>query len=265
MSGGRRPPQDISRRNDGPQLRSLDRRQPGEWQRAERLRRDDGDRDAADGEGRSRPRRAADRPLAARRGGEVAAGAQLAPLCRGPWGLDRARLRGRRRDRRALEWRERRGLHPPHRLRRAGAAGGGREPAGDDASPPPAAARQAPQGAEAAPSRPRRRPAQDGGVGHRRRPRSDLPLTALRDRPRMDQGHTFRVAFEVLGDGGGHWVVDVDDGKVSVQPWLYQRRRAPGRDRPPLDRHLDEDPPWRDQPHHRDAERADPGRGRPTR
>jgi ribonucleoside-diphosphate reductase beta chain len=34
--------------------------------------------------------------------------------------------------------------------------------------------------------------------------------------PEWTRGHRFRVAFEVLGEGGGHWVVDVDDGKVSV-------------------------------------------------
>ena len=36
--------------------------------------------------------------------------------------------------------------------------------------------------------------------------------------PEWARGHRFSVAFEVLGEGGGRWVVRVDDGKVAVQP-----------------------------------------------
>jgi ribonucleoside-diphosphate reductase beta chain len=45
--------------------------------------------------------------------------------------------------------------------------------------------------------------------------------------PEWTRGHTFRVAFEVLGDGGGDWVVDVDDGKVGVQPGSTNGAAAP--------------------------------------
>ena len=34
--------------------------------------------------------------------------------------------------------------------------------------------------------------------------------------PEWTRGHRFRIAFEVLGEGGGSWVVDVNDGAVSV-------------------------------------------------
>jgi ribonucleoside-diphosphate reductase beta chain len=34
--------------------------------------------------------------------------------------------------------------------------------------------------------------------------------------PEWTRGHRFTVAFEVLGDGGGQWMVEVDDGAVSV-------------------------------------------------
>jgi ribonucleoside-diphosphate reductase beta chain len=36
--------------------------------------------------------------------------------------------------------------------------------------------------------------------------------------PDWTRGHRFSVAFEVLGEGGGTWVVEVDDGEVRVQP-----------------------------------------------
>ncbi len=36
--------------------------------------------------------------------------------------------------------------------------------------------------------------------------------------PEWTRGHRFSVAFEVLGEGGGTWVVTVDDGEVRVQP-----------------------------------------------
>jgi putative sterol carrier protein len=34
--------------------------------------------------------------------------------------------------------------------------------------------------------------------------------------PEWTRGHRFRVAYELVGDGGGSWHVDVDDGKVTV-------------------------------------------------
>jgi ribonucleoside-diphosphate reductase beta chain len=34
--------------------------------------------------------------------------------------------------------------------------------------------------------------------------------------PEWARGHRFTVAFEVLGEGGGSWLVEVDDGKVRV-------------------------------------------------
>lgn len=34
--------------------------------------------------------------------------------------------------------------------------------------------------------------------------------------PEWTRGHSFAVAFEVLGEGGGRWLVRVDDGRVSV-------------------------------------------------
>jgi ribonucleoside-diphosphate reductase beta chain len=35
--------------------------------------------------------------------------------------------------------------------------------------------------------------------------------------PEWTRGHRFRVAYELSGDGGGCWVVDVDDGSVRVE------------------------------------------------
>jgi ribonucleoside-diphosphate reductase beta chain len=34
--------------------------------------------------------------------------------------------------------------------------------------------------------------------------------------PEWTRGHRFRVAYELVGDGGGQWHVDVDDGRVST-------------------------------------------------
>jgi ribonucleoside-diphosphate reductase beta chain len=36
--------------------------------------------------------------------------------------------------------------------------------------------------------------------------------------PDWTRGHSFAVAYELLGDGGGRWVVAVDDGSVRVHP-----------------------------------------------
>jgi ribonucleoside-diphosphate reductase beta chain len=36
--------------------------------------------------------------------------------------------------------------------------------------------------------------------------------------PEWTRGHSFRVAFEVMGEGGGEWLVEVDDGTIAVQP-----------------------------------------------
>ena len=36
--------------------------------------------------------------------------------------------------------------------------------------------------------------------------------------PAWTRGHRFAVAYELLGDGGGRWVVEVDDGEVRVHP-----------------------------------------------
>ncbi|HKG35523.1 MAG TPA: ribonucleotide-diphosphate reductase subunit beta [Solirubrobacterales bacterium] len=36
--------------------------------------------------------------------------------------------------------------------------------------------------------------------------------------PEWTRGHRFAVAYELLGDGGGRWVVEVDDGAVRVHP-----------------------------------------------
>ncbi len=35
--------------------------------------------------------------------------------------------------------------------------------------------------------------------------------------PEWTRGHRFRVAYELTGDGGGCWVVDVDDGAIRVE------------------------------------------------
>jgi ribonucleoside-diphosphate reductase beta chain len=35
--------------------------------------------------------------------------------------------------------------------------------------------------------------------------------------PEWTRGHRFTIAFEVLGEGGGRWVVEVDDGEVEVR------------------------------------------------
>ena len=45
--------------------------------------------------------------------------------------------------------------------------------------------------------------------------------------PEWTRGHRFTVAFEVLGEGGGDWVVEVDDGEVSVHSGLRQTASAP--------------------------------------
>jgi ribonucleoside-diphosphate reductase beta chain len=34
--------------------------------------------------------------------------------------------------------------------------------------------------------------------------------------PQWTKGHNFSVAYEIQGDGGGRWIVDVDDGEVRV-------------------------------------------------
>ena len=36
--------------------------------------------------------------------------------------------------------------------------------------------------------------------------------------PEWARGHRFSIAFELLGEGGGRWVVEVDDGEVRVRP-----------------------------------------------
>jgi ribonucleoside-diphosphate reductase beta chain len=45
--------------------------------------------------------------------------------------------------------------------------------------------------------------------------------------PEWTRGHRFAVAFEVLGDGGGRWVVEVDDGEVRVHAGSQNGAAAP--------------------------------------
>ena len=45
--------------------------------------------------------------------------------------------------------------------------------------------------------------------------------------PEWTRGHRFTVAFEVLGDGGGRWVVEVDDGEVRVHAGSQNGAAAP--------------------------------------
>jgi ribonucleoside-diphosphate reductase beta chain len=46
--------------------------------------------------------------------------------------------------------------------------------------------------------------------------------------PEWTRGHSFAIAFEVLGEGGGRWVVEVDDGKIGVQVGSENGAEAPG-------------------------------------
>jgi ribonucleoside-diphosphate reductase beta chain len=45
--------------------------------------------------------------------------------------------------------------------------------------------------------------------------------------PEWTRGHRFAIAFEVLGEGGGRWVVEVNDGQVTVQPGSENGAAAP--------------------------------------
>jgi ribonucleoside-diphosphate reductase beta chain len=45
--------------------------------------------------------------------------------------------------------------------------------------------------------------------------------------PEWTRGHHFTVLFEVLGEGGGRWLVEVDDGTVRVQPGSENGAAAP--------------------------------------
>ena len=153
------------------------------------LERDHGRGAAADGAGRPRAGGEADRPVAAGGRGDAARRPDLAPRVEGlgDWTVSGAGNGGagtgageQRRRRRGLRDRDRR--RRPDQPRRR------HEPARPDAAPPAAPARQAAQGAGAAPARLRRRAAQAGRARDRRRPRPDLPLAALRDRPRVDRG-----------------------------------------------------------------------------
>ncbi|MEK6278030.1 MAG: SCP2 sterol-binding domain-containing protein [Actinomycetota bacterium] len=46
--------------------------------------------------------------------------------------------------------------------------------------------------------------------------------------PEWTKGHRFTVAFEILGQGGGRWVVQVDDGEVRVRSSLLDARSSEG-------------------------------------
>jgi ribonucleoside-diphosphate reductase beta chain len=45
--------------------------------------------------------------------------------------------------------------------------------------------------------------------------------------PEWARGHRFAIAFEVLGEGGGSWLVEVDDGKVRVHSGAAEQNGAP--------------------------------------
>jgi ribonucleoside-diphosphate reductase beta chain len=46
--------------------------------------------------------------------------------------------------------------------------------------------------------------------------------------PEWTRGHRFSVAYELLGEGGGRWVVEVDDGSVAVHPGANGSRPEAG-------------------------------------
>jgi ribonucleoside-diphosphate reductase beta chain len=46
--------------------------------------------------------------------------------------------------------------------------------------------------------------------------------------PEWTRGHRFSVAFEVIGEGGGRWVVEVDDGAVRVHAGAGSSNGGPG-------------------------------------
>jgi ribonucleoside-diphosphate reductase beta chain len=64
-----------------------------------------------------------------------------------------------------------------------------------------------------------------GGNGMREAARHGIPVDpdlayrALEHAidPRWTRGHTFTVAYELSGEGGGRWVVHVDDGSIAVE------------------------------------------------
>jgi ribonucleoside-diphosphate reductase beta chain len=64
----------------------------------------------------------------------------------------------------------------------------------------------------------------DSGAGPREMAKLGLPVDpdllyrslAYAIEPEWTRGHTFSIAYEVLGEGGGRWVVQVDDGEVTV-------------------------------------------------
>jgi ribonucleoside-diphosphate reductase beta chain len=45
--------------------------------------------------------------------------------------------------------------------------------------------------------------------------------------PEWARGHRFAIAFEVLGEGGGSWLVEVDDGKVRVHSGAVEQNGVP--------------------------------------
>jgi ribonucleoside-diphosphate reductase beta chain len=64
-----------------------------------------------------------------------------------------------------------------------------------------------------------------GGNGMREAARHGIPVDpglayrALEHAidPKWTRGHTFTLAYELIGDGGGRWVIRVDDGSVAVE------------------------------------------------
>jgi ribonucleoside-diphosphate reductase beta chain len=48
--------------------------------------------------------------------------------------------------------------------------------------------------------------------------------------PEWTRGHRFVIAFEVLGEGGGSWTIEVDDGKVSVRSGSAAQNGGPEAD-----------------------------------
>ena len=49
--------------------------------------------------------------------------------------------------------------------------------------------------------------------------------------PEWTRGHSFRIGYELVGEGGGRWTIAVDDGEVRCR--APARRRRARRDRPP--------------------------------
>ena len=103
-----------------------------------------------------------------------------------------------------------------------------------------------------------RRPARPGPARPAGRPRPGLPLARVRDRAGVDAGHTFTVAYELVGDGGGAWRVEVDDGTVRVQRGVGE---SPDVDRPHPLLGLAAAALRRDQSLRRDEARLHRGRG----